>query len=84
MTSKENIVFGNLRLYYVNMWETSPGSANWTGFGLEFQCNRRSTQQTTGKHDNETGVLKKTAKDNGKLKRSVVKLAPLFKESGFL
>ena len=40
-------------------------------------------QQTTGKHDYETGDLRKTTTIDGELKRPVVKLAPLFYESVF-
>ena len=51
--------------------------------GLENHCSRERTQQTTDKQDYETGNLKKTMTIDDKLKRPVVKLAPLFHESVF-
>ena len=53
-------------------------------YGLEKHCSRERTQQTTGKHDYEAGDLRKTTMTkDGKLKRPVVKLAPMFYESVF-
>ena len=51
--------------------------------GLKNYCSREGTPQTTDKHENETEVLRKTTTKDGKLKRPVVKLAPLFYESIF-
>ena len=52
-------------------------------YGLENYCSRERTQQTTDKHDFESGDLRKTTTIDGKLKRRVVRLAPLFYESVF-
>ena len=50
---------------------------------LENHCSRERTQQTTDKHDNKTEGLKKTTTKDGKLKRPVVRLAPLFYKKVF-
>ena len=42
---------------------------------------QKKTQQTTGKHESEAGVLRMTTTFDDKLKRPVVKLAPMFYES---
>ena len=52
-------------------------------YGLENHCSIERTQQTTDKHDNKTEVLRKSTTKDGKLKRPVVKLAPLFYQSVF-
>ena len=52
-------------------------------YGLEKHCSREKTQQTVGKHDYESGDLRKTTTIHDKLKRPVVRLAPLFYESVF-
>ena len=46
-------------------------------YGLETHCSRERTQQTTGKHDYEAEDLSMTTTIHGKLKRPVVRLAPL-------
>ena len=48
-------------------------------YGLEKHCSRERTQQTTGTHDYETEVRR----IDDKLKRPVVRLAPLFYENVF-
>ena len=48
-------------------------------YGLEKHCSKERTQQTNGKHDYETEVRR----IDDKLKRPVVRLAPLFYESVF-
>ena len=53
---------------------------NELDYGLENNCSRERTQQTTGKHDCETGDLRKTTTIDVKLKKPVVKLAPMFNE----
>ena len=50
---------------------------------LENHCSRERTQQTFDKHDYEAGILRKTMMIDDKLKRQVVKLAPLFFEKVF-
>ena len=52
-------------------------------YELEKHCSRERLQQTTGKHDYETEVRRKTTKIDDKLKRPVVRLAPLFYKSVF-
>ena len=52
-------------------------------YELEKHCSRERTQQTNGKHDYETEVRRKTTTIDDKLKRPVVRLAPLFYESVF-
>ena len=52
-------------------------------YGLGFCCSRERTGQLTVKHDNEPGDLKTTTTIDDKLKRPVVKLAPMFYESVF-
>ena len=52
-------------------------------YGLGFCCSRERTGQLTVKHDNEPGDLKTTTTIDDKLKRLVVKLAPMFYESVF-
>ena len=56
---------------------------NELDYGLEKYCSRKRTQQTIDKHDYETEVLRKTTTIDGKLKRPVVKLAPMFYECVF-
>ena len=46
-------------------------------YGLEKHCSRERTQQTTGKHDYEAEDLRMTTTIQDKLKRPVVRLAPL-------
>ena len=46
-------------------------------YGLEKQCSRERTQQTTGKYDNETRPLRKTTIIDDNLRPPVVRLAPL-------
>ena len=52
-------------------------------YELEKHCSRERTQQTIGKHDYETEIRRKTTKIDDKLKRPVVRLAPLFYKSVF-
>ena len=56
---------------------------NELDYGLENNCSRERTQQTTGKHDCKTGDLRKTTTIDVKLKKPVLKLAPIFYESVF-
>ena len=46
-------------------------------------CSRERTQQTSDTDDKETRPLRKTTTIDDKLKRPVVKLAPLYYESVF-
>ena len=71
--------FGNILLCYVSMCKTTLLSE--LNYGLESHCSREKTLQTTGKHDCETGVLRKTTTIDDKLKNPVKKLAPMFFES---
>ena len=64
------------------MWKTA--TVNVREYGLGFNCSRERTQQTTDKHDFESGDLRMTTTIDGKLKRPLVKVAPLFYESVFL
>ena len=66
----------------MNMWKTA--TVNVREYGLGFNCSRERTQQTTDKHDFESGDLRMTTTIDGKLKRPLVKVAPLFYESVFL
>ena len=50
---------------------------------LENQSSRERTQRTTGKHDYENRVLRKTTTIDDKRKPPVVRLAPMFYESVF-
>ena len=52
-------------------------------YGLENHCSRERTHQATDKDDYESRGLRKTTTIDDKLKRPVVKLAPLFYESVF-
>ena len=52
-------------------------------YELAKHCSTERTQLTTGKHDYESGDLRKTTTIDCKLKRPVVGLAPLFYESVF-
>ena len=56
---------------------------NELDYGQEKYCSRKRTQQPIDKHDHETEVLRKTTTIDGKLKRPVVKLAPMFYENVF-
>ena len=53
------------------------------GCGLDNHFSREPKQQTTDTYDNETGALRKTTTIEGKHKRLVVKLAPLFYKKCF-
>ena len=50
---------------------------------LENLCSGERLQQTTGEHDYEAGDLRKTTTLDDKLKRPLVRLAPMFYESVF-
>ena len=65
MTSNEKTV---LWKSLVVVWEFLKNNflVSELDFGLENYCSRDGTQQTTGTHDNETGVFRKTI--DGKLK----------------
>ena len=52
-------------------------------YGPEKHCSRERTHQATAKDDYESGDLRKTTTIDDKLKRPVVRLAPLFYESVF-
>ena len=52
-------------------------------YGPEKHCSRERTHQATDKDDYESGDLRKTTTIDDKLKRPVVRLAPLFYESVF-
>ena len=52
-------------------------------YGLEKQCSRERTHQTTGKHDYGTEFLRKTTMTDDNLRPPVVRLAPMFYESVF-
>ena len=56
---------------------------NELDYGQENYCSREKTQQTTDKEDNETGALRRSTTLDDKLKKPVVKLAPMFYESVF-
>ena len=82
MTSKGKKV---LWTYSVVLCESVENNrmVNELEYGLEIHCSIARTQQTTDKHDFESGDLRKTTTIDGKLKRRVVRLAPLFNESVF-
>ena len=77
ITSNETTVFWK---YFV-LWQIVENKLflSEQEYGLEKHCSRERTQQTTGKHDYET----KVRRIDDKLKRPVVRLAPLFYESVF-
>ena len=52
-------------------------------YELENHCSRGRTEQKTDTDDNKSGVLRKTTTFDDKLKRPVVRLAPLFYERVF-
>ena len=81
ITSNETTVFWK---YFV-LWQIVENKLflSEKEYGLEKHCSRERTQQTTGKHDYETEVRKKTTTIDDKLKRPVVRLAPLFYKSVF-
>ena len=81
ITSNETTVFWK---YFV-LWQYVENKLflSEQEYGLEKHCSRERTQQTTGKHDYETEVRRKTTTIDDKLKRPVVRLAPMFYESVF-
>ena len=82
MTPKGKKVLWNYSVVLCESVENNP-MVNELEYGLESHCSIERTQQTTDKHDNKTEVLRKRTTKDGKLKRSLVKLAPLFYESVF-
>ena len=81
ITSNETTVFWK---YFV-LWQIVENKLflSEQEYGLEKHCSRERTQQTTGKHDYETEFRRKTTTIDDKLKRPVVRLAPMFYESVF-
>ena len=53
---------------------------NELDYGMKNHCSREATKQITQKHDYKTEDPRNTTMIEGKLKRPVVKLAPLFYE----
>ena len=81
ITSNETTVFWK---YFV-LWQLVENNCmvSEMDYELEKHCSRERTQQTNGKLDYETEVRRKTTTIEDKLKRPVVRLAPLFYESVF-
>ena len=81
ITSNETTVFWK---YFV-LWQLVENNCmvSEMDYELEKHSSRERTQQTNGKLDYETEVRRKTTTIEDKLKRPVVRLAPLFYESVF-
>ena len=81
-TSNEENCFGNIWNLLCELAENYL-MVSEQEFGLGFYCSRERRQQLTLKHDNESGDLKATTTIDDKLKRSAMKLAPIFYERVF-
>ena len=81
-TSNEKTVFWK---FFVVFYEHVENNllVNEVESGLEKHCSRERTHQATDKNDYESRDLMKTTTNDDKLKRPVVRLAPLFYESVF-
>ena len=82
VTPKGKKVLRNFSVVLCESVENNP-MVNELVYGLENHCSIERTQQRTDKHENKLEVFRKRTTKDGKLKRSVVKLAPLFYESVF-
>ena len=81
ITSIEKTVHGNLNVLCGHVKNNL--MVNELDYGLENQCTRERLQQTTGEHDYEAGDLRKTTTIDYRLKRLLVKLAPMFYQRVF-
>ena len=82
ITSNERTVFGNTWLCYVNLSETTVWSANWNMGSRSIAVKKEHSKQLANM-TMKLEFLRKTTMTDDKLKKPVVKLAPLFYESVF-